>query len=171
MNNIKSTYVPQNRSQNSTRSLIGSDLNKKSLSVGNTSSLYSENVNTTPSAISSPIYGGSIGYRANQRDMQNNGDVGPLASSFLTNRSGSGGQVIGSQQGSNLLSSGSATSTSFRSFVPMNPNTDYREGDITHPGGNPMADSLVSVPVGEGIIPLFLMSISYILILLLRRKF
>jgi hypothetical protein len=89
-------------------------------------------------------------------------------------RSGEGSATSGNQNGSGLIAGGgpAASGNAFRAFVPLNPVNDYREGDITHPGGNPgQDDQLVSVPVGDGLLPLFLMGVLYILFVLIIERF
>jgi len=166
MNNIKSSYVPPKRVQPVSRGLIGNNFSNKAISGGNTSLLPAGNqnlANNTPSTTTG-------GLNMNKGSLRNS-EESPLATSMLFNRTGNGNAASGSQDGNNLIAGSSTVSeNNLRSFVPMDPFNDYREGDITHPGGSPVEDPLVNVPVGDGLLPLFLMGLTYTMLNLFRRK-
>ncbi len=68
-------------------------------------------------------------------------------------------------QGLNLSSSGHLSSgQSLRSAAPPAPFSDYIEGDITHPGANPVEDPIESIPVGNSLLALFLMGIAFVIL-------
>jgi hypothetical protein len=168
MNNIQSTYTPPGRVRpENSGSLIGRDLSK------NSTSSASSSLPVSPQYAPAPLYSVGISGRRVTRAGNNetNSGVGVVPSVPLI-RSGNGGAAPQNKEGGGLIAAGSSTQgNSFRAFVPLSPVDDYSEGDLTHPGGNPNAgDQLVGVPVGDGLLPLFLMGFFYVLFGLLRRK-
>lgn len=171
MHNTRSTYTSIQKAQINTRSLIGKDVSIKT-SVKSNPELLSQETNS--GLASTSTYSGGLGNRTNRANVNNSTqDAYPLSSTPLLIRSGNGNYVNGNQNENSLIAAGSTTSgNSFRSFVSLNPLNDYREGDIIHPGGNPVEeDQLVSVPVGDGLLPFFLMGVFYMLFTMIKYKF
>lgn len=170
MDHVKSTYTTPKRSQTVSRSLVGSDLNKKPVARNN-SVFPSSDVNIGHPT-TSPYSGGLFDNHKNTGNNSGTANAGNIASSMPLMRSANGNTASGNQNGSGLIAGGSGASVNtFRAFVPLNPVNDYREGDIVHPGGNPVEeDQLVSVPVGDGMLPFLFMGIFYTLFLLFKRK-
>jgi hypothetical protein len=80
-------------------------------------------------------------------------------------KSSSSGTGTGAMaQGLNLSSSGSLSAHSLRSAAPPAPFSDYIEGDITHPGANPVEDPIESIPIGDGLLPLLFMGIAFVIL-------
>lgn len=171
MNHIKSTYSPSKTTQTTTRSLIGKDLSKKAVAKGNT--VFPSQSGNSGLASTSLYSGGLFDSRMNRANNSVTGQGVNGMPSLPLIRSGEGSATSGNQNGSGLIAGGSAEpGNAFRAFVPLNPVNDYREGDIMHPGGNPgQDDQLVSVPVGDGLLPLFLMGVFYVLFALKKEMF
>lgn len=135
--------------------------------------------------------GGPVGL-SEQKNIQNSGSVamsginGTNVFSEVNNTMSSGvlggsslalmavkGQNSGTGSGGELsanspiaLGTGSAGSSAGKIFAaPSAPFSDYNEGDITHPGGNPTGNPIYDVPVGNGIFFLLFMALGYALIL------
>ncbi len=170
MNHIKSTYSPSKTTQTTTRSLIGKDLSNKAVAKGNT--VFPSQSGNAGHASTSQYSGGFFDSRMNRVNNSVTSQGVDGMPSLMLIRSGEGSATSGNQNGSGLIAGGSAPSgNAFRAVVPLNPVNDYREGDITHPGGNPgQDDQLVSVPVGDGLLPLFLMGVLYILFVLIIER-
>lgn len=170
MTHIKSTYSSPKTTQTTSRSLIGKDLSKKTVAKG--SAVFPSQGGNSGLASTSLYSGGLYDSRVNRANNSVTGQGVNVMSSLPLIRSGNGNATSTNQNGSGLIAGGAAASgNAFRAFVPLNPVNDYREGDITHPGGNPgQDDQLVSVPVGDGLLPLFLMGVFYILFALLKEK-
>jgi hypothetical protein len=172
MNHIKSTYSPPKTTQTTTRGLIGNDLSKKAVAKGN--AVYPSQSGNAGHVSTSLYSGGFFDSRVSRANNSVPGQGVNGMPSLPLIRSGEGSATSGNQNGSGLIAGGgpAASGNAFRAFVPLNPVNDYREGDITHPGGNPgQDDQLVSVPVGDGLLPLFLMGVLYILFVLIIERF
>jgi hypothetical protein len=170
MDHINSTYRSPQTSQTTARSLIGKDLSKKTVTKAGSAAL-AQNGNSGLASIS-PYSGGLLDNRMNKDNNPATGQGVNVMPSLPLIRSGNGNAVSGNQNGSGLIAGGVSSGNGFKAFVPLNPVNDYREGDITHPGGNPgQDDQLVSVPVGDGLLPLFLMGVFYVLIVFLKQKY
>lgn len=83
-------------------------------------------------------------------------------------KSGSTGSGTNSSQSGLLAQESSSLGNSMiRHAIPMDPFSDYNENDLTHPGGNPMGHA---IPVGKGIIPLFLFTLAYIVFIIYKKR-
>lgn len=169
MDQINSTYKSSFRSQTATKSLITREANKRPMHGPNSSLLPSQETNsglTQVATHSGGTYGNGTNSVANNATQGSNSGSNML--SLIRPGNGSSENGNGLTAGGALASGGGA----FRSVVPLDPVSDYREGDITHPGGNPgQDDQLVSVPVGDGLLPLFLMGVFYVLFALKKEMF
>ncbi|MDD2286253.1 MAG: hypothetical protein PHQ11_12765 [Paludibacter sp.] len=167
MNNIRSTYVPAQRNQVGGGGLIGGNSSKKVLPKGNYSLLSPDAANSTTRGLATaPSTSGLslIGKRTGEATSTGGGSPG--SSVLLLRSSGGNSDAIDGQGSSPAV--GSSVERGFRG-IAVNPFSDYVEGDITHPGGNPTGDPLVNVPVGDGMLPLLLMGVAYLLFVLFKR--
>ncbi|GAB1417147.1 hypothetical protein MASR2M117_25530 [Paludibacter sp.] len=168
MNNASTSYTPQNHKKKVSKSLIKSNFYTPTIGGSNLSSSIGSNAGSH-TALNQSI--------SQYRSMSN-----AVASGTSNTGGAAGGSLVmvprggnsNSTQGGNAQSYGlpsynnSATSSSIRLSAPINPNDDYKEGDLTHPGGNP-TENIESVPVGDGTFTLLLMAVVYSISLIFRQ--
>ena len=154
--------------------------------LNNTSALNGSSYgNTNNLSNSGRLSGGQSGFKSTTSDITTNKVSGGynISSSNKNDEQSSGEGIGGSlqipfsrerktgsdnQKSSNglIASSGIGSNTGFIS-APVDPYGDYNEGDITHPGGDPMGEP---IPVGSGTLPLLLFVSSYLLHLYIKRN-
>lgn len=171
MNNAKTSYVPSRSQSAGAKSLIPGDASLHGADRSNYSFLPSSNY-------TNPLSGSTnTGLPAASAFSPSHGNAGfpvqgsPSGPSALLFRSGgSNSNAIAHNQGGVSQSLGTSLSESggLRSSAPIDPFSDYIEGDITHPGGNPTGGPL-GVPVGDGMLPFLLMGLVYTVFLIVKR--
>jgi hypothetical protein len=169
LNNAKTSYTPQIRTNKVSNSLIKYNIN----------SHYSNNISSSiPSLSNNTLYNSSSAAYSynNTRNIGTNNTAGG---------SGTGGQISMLYKSSSSSSAASSVSTtSMNGFLsnnnsvfadnnrlsaPVNPLLDYKEGDITHPGGNPTTNPIESVPIGDGMFIMLILGFAYSIFLFIRR--
>jgi len=171
MKNITTSYVPAQRNATGNLGLVGSNFDDNI--VSNNSSPLLPQYRTSQLARTSAAQLSSDFNISRSHGSPNTFNVGAFSagvSSLLISSRGTGAKDIGSNPpGGGFMAAGSTSGSNF-STVPIDPFSDYNEGDITHPGGNPVGDPLMGVPVGDALLPLFLMGLAYVS-LVLRKRF
>ena len=170
MKNITTSYVPAQRNTTGNLGLVGSNADVNLIS-NNSSPLLPQyrtsQVARTTQALHSSDY--NISRNQGSSNTFNVGASSAGGSVLLIPSLGTGAKDVGNNtQGRGFLAAGSTSGSNF-STVPIDPFSDYNEGDITHPGGNPVDDPLMGVPVGDGLFPLFLMGLAYVSLIIRKR--